>query len=175
MNTDRIPADSTGLVANPSPMTVDSLLGPSAAEQRFRTNMEQKERYNLSVLAPLAADGMLFSSISEEAVITEKSRNSTKAEVILAKGNPVRAVADGTILDAHFDSKMRGYTVIIQHDRGFVSRYSSLGSPLVETGDHIDSGQIIALQGDGLGSGNSIITLEMWRNGDSMIPSQILL
>lgn len=174
LDTDRTPKDSTGLIANLHPMTTDSLLGPSSAEQRFRAEMEEKEKYNISVLTPLAAEGMVFSPVSEEAVITAQSSKSPVAQIQLSRGNPVCSIADGTVLDVHYDTRSRGYRILIQHPRGFVSRYSRLANPLVDVGDHLNAGQIISLQTDGRGSSPSTITLEMWRDGDSMIPAQFL-
>ncbi|MCM1290414.1 MAG: M23 family metallopeptidase [Prevotella sp.] len=175
INTEREPCDSAKLVANPAPMSVDSLLSASPAEIRFRAGMEDKQAYNVSVLAPLAADGMMFTNVSEEAIITEDSKSSHLAEIILAKGNPVCAIADGSVIDVHYDNNLGGYTILLQHERGFVSRYTRLGTPLVETGDRLNSGQILALQQQGTAKDTSRIGLEMWRNGDAVIPAKILM
>lgn len=174
INTDRVASDSAELAANPSPLTVDSLLGPSVAEMRFRSAVEGRERYNRNVLAPLAADGMMFTSVGEDYVVTEASRQNPKIEIVIAKGSPIYSVADGTVLDVHYDNSTRGYIVMLQHERGFVTRYSRLVSPMVEAGDHVDAGQVIALQEGAAGQNKSIIALEMWRNGDVVLPAQIL-
>lgn len=174
LDTDRQPTDSVGLIANPSPMTVDSLLPTSRVEKEFRREMEQRERYNLSVLAPLAAEGMIFSHVSDESVITEASRKSTTAEILLARDNPVCAIADGTVLATFNQGGANGYSVIIQHPKGFVSRLSRLSTPLAEAGDHVDAGQVIALQQENTGRNSHLITLEIWLNGESVIPATIL-
>lgn len=174
LNTDRKASDSTELIANPHPMTTDSLLGPSVAELRFRAAMEDRVKYNISVLTPLAAEGMLFTSPGEGAVISAKSKNSAIAEIIIPRSTPVNSIAEGTVLDVHYDAAGNGYTVLIQHPRGFVSRYRRLANPLIDVGDHVDAGQIISLQDIPAGTQNSIITLELWRDGDVMIPSQLL-
>lgn len=173
-DTERTPSDSTKLIANPNPMTTDSLLATSEQEKKFVKMMEEREKYNISVLAPLAADGMVFQPICDESVISDDSRASSTAKVIVASGKPVCAIADGRVLDTYYSRKDGGYAVIIQHKRGFVSRTSRIGEPLVEPGDNLTAGQIIALAGSGNGRNNSFVTLELWRNGTVLIPSQVL-
>ena len=169
-DTDRIPGDSARLVANQNPMTTDSLLSTSEQEKKFVRMMEEREKYNISIIAPLAAEGMIFQPVSDEAVISEESRSANVARIIVAAGRPVCAVADGRVLDTFYSRRDGGFTVIVQHQRGFVSRLSRLGEPLVEPGDNLTAGQIIALPSAGNGRDNSIVTLEMWRNGTVLIP-----
>lgn len=174
LNTDRQPGDSAALMTNPSPMTADSLLPASRIEINFRKEMEQRERYNLSVLAPLTAEGMMFSPVNDECVITNASRESTTAEILLARDNPVCAIADGTVLATFNQGGSDGYSVIIQHQKGFVSRLSRLSTPLVEAGDRVDAGQAISLQQANTGRNSHLITLQIWLNGKSVVPATIL-
>lgn len=173
-NTDRTPSDSTRLVANPNPMTPDSLLATSEQEKKFVRMMEEREKYNISILAPLAADGMVFQPVSDEAVISEDTRSASTARVIVAAGRPVCAIADGRVLDTYYSRRDGGYCVLIQHKRGFVSRLSRIGQPLVEPGDNLTAGQIVALPARGNGRDNTSVTLEMWRNGTVLIPATVL-
>ena len=58
-------------------------------------------------------------------------------------GTPVCAAADGTVQSAGEDDTM-GYTVVIHHDGGYTTRYSSLRKDLaVSAGDLVTAGQTI--------------------------------
>ena len=110
------PATVPAAVAQTLP--VDSLMQASEAERQFVRNMEHEQRYNLSVLTPIAAEGMLF-------------------ENPLAGLPGVGAVYRGTVIAA--DDK----TVIIQHPADFISVYGDLAQIYVEPGQKITAGQRI--------------------------------
>lgn len=173
-NTDRIPTDSAALTPNPTPMNVDSLMKRSREETLFIKMMDEREKYNISILAPLAAEGMMFTPLCEEAVVTDASRGSRVAIVAVTADKPVGSVAEGTVLDTYFSPADGGYVVITQHAKGFVSRIGRLGAPLVERGDKVESGQIIAFPSAGKGKIGTLVSLEMWRNGDPLIPAELL-
>lgn len=174
LDTDRIPADSIQITPNENPMTIDSLVPRSKNEDRFIKMMEEREKYNISILAPLAADGMIFNPVSNTAVITENSRNENVARYIVPSGEPISVIADGRVIDIQYSHKEGGYSVIVQHGKGFVSRYSHLGSILCEKGDLLSAGQIIAFPHQGKGRNGHFVTLEMWRNGSPLIPCSML-
>jgi len=156
------------------PLTPDSLLPTSQEEETFVAMMREREKYNISVIAPLAAESLMFSSINENSVVSESSRSSERAEFIVAKGSPVSAIADGTIIAVSQSMRDGGATIIIQHPKGFLSRISRLGTVLVETGDHVAGGQIIALTNRGNGKKGELVYLEMWHNGDSLVPYEYI-
>ena len=64
------------------------------------------------------------------------------------EGAPVGAAADGTVYTTYEDDTL-GYTVVIRHDGGYTTRYSSLGETLcVAPGDVVTMGQTIGYAGD---------------------------
>lgn len=156
------------------PLSPDSLLPTSQEEEKFVAMMREREKYNVSVIAPLAAESLMFSSVSDNAVVSESSRSSQRAEFIMAKGSPVSAIADGTVIAVSQSMRDGGATIIIQHSKGFLSRISRLGTVLVETGDQVAGGQIIALTNRGNGKKGEIVYLEMWHNGDSLVPYEYI-
>lgn len=174
LDTEREPADSASIVVNPTPMTTDSLMQRTPEEAKFIKMMEQREKYNLSILAPLAAEGMMFNPVSDESVITEKTRHSALAEVVVASSSPIGSIADGIVVDMYYSRSDGGNAIIIQHGKGFVSRVSHLGNPLVGKGDYVQAGQIIAFPISGSGRDGSRVLLEIWRNGDALIPYDLL-
>lgn len=64
------------------------------------------------------------------------------------EGAPVGAAADGTVYTTYEDDTL-GYTVVIRHDGGYITRYSSLQEELcVSPGDAVTLGQTIGYAGD---------------------------
>lgn len=63
-------------------------------------------------------------------------------------GTPVCAAADGTVYTTYEDDTL-GYTVVIRHEGGYTTRYSSLTEDLcVNAGDTVELGQTIGYAGD---------------------------
>lgn len=63
-------------------------------------------------------------------------------------GSPVCAAADGTVYTTYEDDTL-GYTVVVRHEGGYTTRYSSLDSNLcVAPGDSVTLGQTIGYAGD---------------------------
>lgn len=64
------------------------------------------------------------------------------------EGSPVGAAADGTVYTTYEDDTL-GYTVVLRHDGGYITRYSSLREDLcVNPGDKVTLGQTIGYAGD---------------------------
>ena len=63
------------------------------------------------------------------------------------EGAPVCASCDGTVYTTYQDDSL-GYTVVIRHDGGYTTRYSSLTEDLaVSAGDPVQAGQTIGYAG----------------------------
>ena len=166
----RIPSDSASLAADSLSLSSDSLLPPSRSERNFVDMMEEREKFNISVLAPLAADGMMFSSVSDAAVFSSSSKESTDAEILLAGDNPVQAIADGCVLAVFHSPAEHGYVVVVQHSRGFASRYAGLGIPIVALGDIVSAGQILASAPSPDRFGKRSLHLRLWHNTLPVVP-----
>lgn len=157
------------------PLSSDSLMPTSVEEQRFMSMMREREKYSISVIAPLAAESLMFSPVNEESVVAENSKKSTKAEILLARGATVSAIADGTVIAV--SQSLRdggGSAVIIQHHKGFLSRCSRLSNVIVEPGDVVYGGQIIAAPANGNALRSQSVIIEMWHNGESLVPYEYL-
>ncbi len=70
----------------------------------------------------------------------------TGIDIAAAYGTPVRAAADGIVLSAGY-REAYGYTVEIDHGFGFGTLYAHLSRILVEEGDHVRRGDLIARMG----------------------------
>ena len=63
-------------------------------------------------------------------------------------GTEVCAAADGEVYTVYEDDSM-GYTVVIRHDGGYLTRYASLSQDIpVKSGDAVSAGQVIGYVGD---------------------------
>lgn len=174
LDTRRRPTDSTRLVVNPDRATTAALLPTSESEQKFMSMMEEREKYNISVLAPLAAEGMIFQMPVAPAVPVGRAAESTELRLRAAAGATVAAAADGTVLDTHYSAADRGFAVIVQHPKGFTSRCAGIGALMVHPGERVEAGQALGLARRSGQSGPTVISLRLWRNGDALIPWQFL-
>ncbi|MCM1152167.1 MAG: peptidoglycan DD-metalloendopeptidase family protein [Muribaculum sp.] len=174
LNTGRAPsADSLEMVMTANRLTPDSLLDASKTEKDFVKRMQQSEKYNISILAPLAAEGMMFSPVSDESVIASDSKFDHKARVLLPPGTTVGSIADGTVIGVYTDHLYS--TVIIQHPKGFISRYSGLRTVLVAEGDIVYGGQAIALAPPSSSTvGKGSVGVELWHNGCALLPEEYI-
>lgn len=175
LDTERTPTDSVNSGKPAVRLTSDSLLPRSKEEERFINMMQERERYNISVIAPLASEGMIFSPVNAESVFTSETRGSLAPRVLLAEGAPVECMADGTVVAVYpSEADGGGHTVLIQHGKGFLSSYSRLVVPTVKTGERVEGGQTIAIQQSGLGMRSREIVVRMWHNGTPLRPYDYL-
>lgn len=167
-------SDSTSAMLPPALFSADHLQQASPVEQRFVSAMEERERYHISVLAPLDADGMLFSSPAPDAIFTQASKGSKVATMLMASDSPVQSIADGTVVAAYLNRSATGYTIVVQHNRGFLSMLSHLGTPLVSLGDAVTAGQALALSPSYDAKGRKWVNVRIWHNGVQIVPYEIL-
>jgi len=172
-DTDRTVSDSTRL-SKPNLDATDTLILAGDKERAFVREMEEKEKYNISITAGLAAEGMIFTLPAPGAIISADTRHKNIATVILPKGRGIDAVSDGTVIDKYHDPHTRTYTVVVQHAKGFMSRYSHLGQPMVDRGNTVTAGQQIAAQAGGAIKNPETIYVEIWRHGLPLIPADYM-
>lgn len=173
MDVDRRGGDSLQYAAKGVTADSDSLMPASQTELEFRKMMEKREKFNLSILAPLAADGMKFEDPAPGYAFAHGSEDERTATLIVPTPELIRALTDGLVIDVHYNPA-EGYSVTMQHANGFLSRFRRLGLPLVVEGDEVPAGQVLAPTANGTGRNGAIIILEMWRNGTRLLPYHIL-
>lgn len=79
---------------------------------------------------------------------TRDWRTHNGIDLAAEDGAPVCAAADGTVYTTYEDDTM-GFTVVIRHDGGYTTKYSSLKEELaVKPGDTVTMGQTIGYAGD---------------------------
>ena len=72
-DTERTPSDSSSLTKQNPQVIEDTIMPTSQEELEFIKMMQEREKYNTSILAPLAAEGMIFTTPSAGSIIEEKS------------------------------------------------------------------------------------------------------
>lgn len=163
------------VIANDSTVNnADSIIPTSSEELNFVAMMRERDKFSISVIAPLAAESLMFTGVNDESVFSEDSKTSTKGKVILSKHTPISAIADGTVIAVSRALRDGGASIIIQHPKGFLSRCSRLGLILVEPGEQVIGGQVIAMTGYGNARKNEFINVEMWHNGTPLVPYEYL-
>lgn len=94
----------------------------------------------------------------------------TGVDLIAPQGDPVLAVADGTVTDVVISRKGPGNVVEITHPGGYVSRYAHLADITVSKGQKVKRGKSIAAVGI---SGNSFaphLHFELLKDGQYLDP-----
>jgi LysM repeat protein len=75
------------------------------------------------------------------------SRFHTGVDIAGPQGTPIYAADDGVVLIAGWNRGGYGNMVIIDHGGGFFTRYGHASKLLVQAGDSVTKGQVIALMG----------------------------
>lgn len=147
----------------------DSLLMASEAERRFVQNYESSERYNLSVLTPIAAEGMAFYSPAP-GVMSEPKLVDEQTAVLISEPSTLRvsAVYRGTIVLIS-TAENATKTVVIQHPNDFVSIYSGVKDCFVKTGSKVIAGESLGHSG-----GENVFRFELWHNGSPTTPTDYI-
>lgn len=86
-----------------------------------------------------------------------------------ALGTPVRATADGTVKIASWQGGY-GRLVVLEHPRGFKTYYGHNSQLLVNAGESVKRGQVIAYMGTSGKSTGYHLHYEVWQNGRPVNP-----
>lgn len=147
----------------------DSMLQASDAERRFVEQYEASERFNLSVLTPIAAEGMAFYSPVDGAVDEPAlSRDNTLVEFAEKGLLAISSAYRGTVIGVYPEDGGLS-TVVIQHPNDFISIYHGLAECFTRTGSKVRSGERIGHSGK-----DRIFGFELWHNGSAVNPTEYI-
>ncbi len=126
-------------------------------------------------VAPVTGD--VITAYSPSTPIYDKTmddwRVSDAVNIAADEGTPVKACADGTVLDVKVDS-MLGQEVIIQHSGGLQSIYANLSDQVaVKKGQQVQAGTVIGAVGQSAQSEISLVPhlhFAMMQNGQPIDP-----
>lgn len=165
---DDLPSDSVMQAAADAIALSDSLLAATEAERRFVQNYRNEERFNLSVLAPLAAEGMIFTTPIGASATVSAATDGVGVDIATGRALPVTAVYRGTVI-AISHTADTGYTIVVQHPNDFISVYSGLSDTFVARGQKVE-----AAQGLGQTSARGVVAFELWHNGTTLDPREYI-
>ena len=108
---------------------------------------------------------------------TRDWRTHDGMDIAASAGTVVSAAADGTVYTVYEDDSM-GMTVVISHEGGYTTRYSSLGQEVsVKAGDPVTAGQTIGTVGNTALLENAIgdhLHFSVTCNGEAVDPESFL-
>ena len=119
----------------------------TATEPSQTTSPTQKQK--MKTAAPVEGD--MVAAFSMDALsyneTTRDWRVHNGVDIAAEAGTQVNAAADGEVYTVYEDDTM-GYTVVIRHDDGYVTKYASLAADvLVSPGETVTVGQAIGAVG----------------------------
>ncbi len=95
-------------------------------------------------------------------------------DVVAKKDEPVKAIAEGTVILASWTDDT-GYVIAIQHEDNIVSIYKHNASLLKKAGSFVKAGEIISIIGNtGELTTGPHLHLEMWQNGNPVNPQHYI-
>ena len=156
----------------------EELMERTQAEETFRKQYEENERYNLTTIdnAP-AVTGLIFFRPTRGMVSATFDANKKHYGIDIA-ANPnesVLATLDGTVILATYTADT-GYVIQIQHGQNLVSVYKHCGSLLKKVGDTVKAGEAIALVGNsGEKTTGPHLHFEIWNRGRAVDPSKYIV
>lgn len=152
---------------------IDSIIDASNAEQQFVKQFEEQERFNLSVLAPIAAEGMMFYTPVYGATVIENEQPTSTLTLTAPALAPISSIYNGTVIECYY-TPASGNVIIIQHHNDFISKYTGIGETFITKGDKVITGQRIGLAARTSQSATYPLTFELWHNGSALSPMEYI-
>ncbi|TJY34779.1 M23 family metallopeptidase [Pontimicrobium aquaticum] len=150
-------------------------LNPSREDSLLREKVNKEDKYNLFESATSKVNFVLFPPVT--GTISEGYNAEEKhyaVDIVVAKGTPVKAADDGTVVLAEWTTQT-GYVVIIDHGNGLISAYKHNASLTKEQGDLVKAGEVIAISGDaGELTTGPHLHFELWTDGYPIDPTTFI-
>lgn len=105
-------------------------------------------------------------------VISSFSQNQKGLSIAARAGEPIRAVADGTVLSTSSSGAV--YSAMIDHGGGWTSSYGNAGDVVVKKGDRVVQGQLLGFVGKASGGKESQLTFSLTENAKPVDPESRL-
>ena len=174
-----VKVDSVHSIESLTVTRTEELLERTQAEDDFRKQYEESERYNLTTIdnAPVMS-GLIFFRPTRGMVASDFDANKQHYGIDIA-ANPnesVLATLDGTVILATYTADT-GYVIQVQHAQNLVSVYKHCGSLLKKVGDTVKAGEAIALVGKTgeKTTGGPHLHFELWNKGRALDPSKYIV
>ncbi|MCS7188872.1 MAG: M23 family metallopeptidase [Bacteroidia bacterium] len=104
----------------------------------------------------------------------EPAKEHWGIDITCAPGDPVLAIAEGTVIFAEY-SYQTGYVIAIQHPNGLISIYKHNSRLLRRVGEKVKVGDVITLAGGlGMAASGPHLHVETWLGGIPLDPLKLL-
>ena len=156
----------------------EELMERTQAEDEFRKQYEENERYNLTTIdnAP-AVTGLIFFRPTRGMISSEFDANQKHygIDIAASPNESVLSTLDGTVILATYTADT-GYVIQVQHNQNLVSVYKHCGSLLKKVGDIVKAGEAIALVGNtGEKTTGPHLHFEVWNKGRALDPTKYIV
>jgi murein DD-endopeptidase MepM/ murein hydrolase activator NlpD len=101
-------------------------------------------------------------------------RHNDGINIAVSKGAPVRAADNGVVVYAGSELKGYGKLVLIRHSGGWVTAYAHNDQLLVDRGQKVKAGQVIARAGSTGSVSDPQLHFEIRRGADAVDPQRFL-
>ncbi len=173
-----VKVDSVQSIDSLTVIRSEELMERTQAEDEFRKQYEENERYNLTTLdnAP-AMTGLVFFRPTRGMISSgyDANRKHFGIDIATSPNESVQATLDGTVILATYTADT-GYVIQVQHSQNLVSVYKHCGSLLKAVGDVVKAGEAIALVGKtGEKTTGPHLHFELWNRGRALDPSKYIV
>ena len=145
----------------------------------LRTEIEQQDKYNLSVGNEPGSGSIsnFYFFTPVKGTITTKFNSTEKhfgVDVVAAPDAVIKSTLDGTVVMSDWTSQT-GYVIAIQHSNNLFSIYKHNSALLKSAGNVVKAGEVIAI----IGNSGEITTgphlhFELWYNGAPVDPTDYI-
>ena len=156
----------------------EELMARTQAEDEFRKQYEETERYNLTTIdnAP-SVTGLIYFRPTRGMVSSAFDANKKHfgIDIAASPNESVLSTLDGTVIMATYTAET-GYVIQVQHNQNLISVYKHCGSLLKKEGDAVKAGEAIALVGNtGEKTTGPHLHFELWNKGRALDPSKYIV
>jgi murein DD-endopeptidase MepM/ murein hydrolase activator NlpD len=173
-----IKVDSVHSMDSLTETRTEELMERTQAEEEFRKQYEETERYNLTTMDNAqAVSGLIFFRPTRGMVSSGFDANHKHfgIDIAASPNESVLATLDGTVILATYTADT-GYVIQVQHSQNLVSVYKHCGSLLKKVGDSVKAGEAIALVGNtGEKTTGPHLHFEIWNRGRALDPSNYIV
>ena len=173
-----IKVDSIHSIDSLTVVRSEELMEHTQAEDDFRKQYEETERYNLTTIdnAP-AVTGLIFFRPTRGMISSgfDANKKHFGIDIAASPNESVLATLDGTVIMATYTADT-GYVIQVQHNQNLVSVYKHCGSLLKKVGDTVKAGEAIALVGNTGGKTTGPhLHFEIWNKGRALDPTKYIV
>ena len=134
-------------------------------ETRFAILNNSKSNVKIVFFAPLAGN------ISQD---FDANSKHFAVDIVAKTGTPIKAASDGTVIFSGWSAET-GYTILLKHNKDYISVYKHNGNLLKQQGDFVKSGEVIASVGStGELSTGPHLHFELWKGGYAINPTNFI-